>query len=120
MGRGSRGDVDEIEILTCEEFGGVGVGRAAELMGGSQRTLVVHIARGDEFDLGHLRPCMQMILGEESTADQGESVRAAHSSTSLSGSMIHSLHDPTYIRAPGNPACSMAKTFCAAVTPDPQ
>ena len=55
---------------------------------------------------------------EEAGADYRESI--GHSSTSRDGSVIHSLHEPTYIREPGRPASSMASTFWAAVTPEPQ
>src|SRR3990172_11143840 len=33
------------------------------------------------------------------------------------GSVIHSLHDPAYSLASPNPACAIANTSCAAVTP---
>src|SRR5438270_13914018 len=36
------------------------------------------------------------------------------------GSLIQSLHDPTYSRAGGRPASSMAKASWQAVTPLPQ
>ena len=66
---------------------------------------------GGELAVGHLGPRLQVVLSEEATADESETIGTAHNSTSRSGSTIHSLHDPTYMRAPGNPACSMARTF---------
>ena len=39
--------------------------------------------------------------------------------TGRAGSLTHPLHDGAYTRAPGSPACSIASSRCAAVTPDP-
>ena len=40
--------------------------------------------------------------------------------TGRRGSAIHSLQDPAYRRAPSTPATARARSWWAAVTPDPQ
>ena len=118
MGRRCGCDVDEVELLVRKQFGGVGVGASAERGCGATNPLLINVADRDKFDLGDLCPGMQVVLREEAGADYRESI--GHSSTSRDGSVIHSLHEPTYIREPGRPASSMASTFWAAVTPEPQ
>ncbi len=118
--RGSGGNVDEVELLVGEELGGIGVRSPAEVARRCGQALGVGVAHGHQFDVGDLGPGVQMVLGEEAGADDGEAIGRAHSSVGLRGSVIHSLHDPTYIREPGRPATVMASTFCAAVMPEPQ
>jgi hypothetical protein len=81
------------------------------LIRGRGRFVKIDIARCDKFHLGHLSPCMEMILSKESRADHGESVGAAHNSTGRLASVIHSLHEPTYMREPARPAWVIARTF---------
>ena len=113
-------DIYEIEFFMLKQFASICVGPSTELIRGRGRFVQIYVAGRDEFYLGHLSPCMEMILGKETRADHGESVWAAHSSTGLRGSVIHSLHEPTYMREPVRPAWVIAKTFWAAVTPEPQ
>ena len=128
--RGGR-DVHEVEVLVREELGGIRVGAAAEVPCRGGEPLGVGIADGDELHVRDLRPRVKVILREEAGADDSKPVRhalrafrqagpGAHSSTSLLGSLIHSLHEPTYIFDPVSPATVMARTFCAAVIPEPQ
>lgn len=118
MRRGSGRDVDEVEGLGGEQLPGIRVRASTELRGSGSGARCVDVADGHEFDIVHLRPGVEMVLREEARPDQGEATR--HSSTSRLASVIHSLHEPTYMREPERPAISMARTFCAAVMPEPQ
>ena len=69
---------------------------------------------------GQARQELLDSLEPEAAADALEEMdRQGPSATGRSGSVIHSLHEPTY-RAAGKPATSSARTMPAAVTPEPQ
>ena len=120
MGGRCRGDIHEVDVLTGEKLASIEVGTCTEFSRCCLRPLTIDIAHGHDVDLGHAGPRVQVILGKEARPDDGHTEGGVHNSTGRDGSVIHSLHDPTYMRAPSSPAIVMARTFWAAVMPEPQ
>jgi hypothetical protein len=70
------GDVDEIELLTVEHFGGVGIGCAcAVALCSGAGFSEVEIADGGQDDVVHAGPGRQMVFGKETAADDADPER---------------------------------------------